>query len=144
MVRNLVESAKTRARIIALLNEVPPQPRSMSELVTELGIKPANEKAFTSLVYRMAGNELISGIHMEQGKLYGPRDWHPDTEDVPKTNHYLKQKPARLYKRQDKDKDKDTAKVLNMLADLTVDISKSTGRIRLTTNGLTIDIGIIA
>jgi hypothetical protein len=137
MKRDLVKSAQMRSSVIELLNQIPPEPRSMAGLIMELRIAPEEVKAFNSLVYRMADNGLIKGHSTEEhGKLYGAKDWNPDAVDplterrAPSTKRaYNKASPA---------------KVLDMLADLTVDISKSTGRIRLTTNGMTIDIGVIA
>ncbi len=132
MKRDLVKSAQQRADVIKLLNTMPLEPRSMAGLIMELRVTPDDEKAFQSLVYRMADNGLIKGHAVKPWKLYSANGWNPDAEEVP-----TERRAKRAYKLA-------PTKVLDMLADLTVDISKSTGRIRLTTNGMTIDIGVIA
>lgn len=132
MKRDLVKSAQQRADVIKLLNTMPLEPRSMAGLIMELRITPDEEKAFQSLVYRMADNGLIKSHAVKPWKLYSANGWNPDAEEVP-----TERRAKRAYKLA-------PTKVLDMLADLTVDISKSTGRIRLTTNGMTIDIGVIA
>ncbi len=143
MKRDIVEAAKMRARVVELLNQVPPEPRTMAEIQKELGIKTTQVKAFTSMVYRMAGNGLIAGYVTDQGKQYGAKDWHPESVVEPQAESDVKPKLVRTKRSYTKPKPAPT-RVLDMLADLTVDISKTTGRIRLTTNGLTIDIGVIA
>jgi hypothetical protein len=135
MKRDLVKSAQIRASVVELLNQLPLEPRSMAGLVMELRIAHEEVKAFNSMVYRMVDNGLIKGHTTDQGKLYGAKDWNPESVD-PLTERRAKS-TKRAYTVA-------PTKVLDMLAGLTIDISKSTGRIRLTTNGLTIDIGVIA
>jgi hypothetical protein len=133
-----------RASVVEVLNKVPTDQWSIAELQQELDIPAGEVKAFNSLVYRMADNGLIKGISTEHGKFYGAKDgsdYVPGTDALDSVDKFVAGASAKTTKRAYKAA---PAKVLDMLAGLTIDISKSTGRIRLTTNGMTIDIGVIA
>jgi hypothetical protein len=141
---DMVKVAETRARVVALLNSGIGLDRSITDIANELEIEAEHRKGFASLIYRMADNHLIRKNKTTEGVTFSPiaSDYVPGADVLSSVDKFVAGiSPA---KRPYAKSAKAPVKVLDMLAGLTIDISKTTGRIRLTTNGLTIDIGVIA
>ena len=121
--RNLVRSAQARAAIIAALTKVPKQTIfeiSVVPSVLKLGL---GEKAVAAIVYRLLQNGMLVKEKSEAGRML-----YSANNDVVLPDHIEKPLPKKIR--------------ASTIADLKVDIIKATGRIRLTLNGFTVDIGV--
>jgi hypothetical protein len=136
MSRNLVQAAEQRARVVSFLNASHNCALSMASLVTAIKVETAGRKGFESLIHRMVKNGLITQRKTDEGVRYANNDfdWDPIGGGADNQGSTKPIRKTRISK----------MNAATSVADLTVDISKATGRIRLTTNGLTIDIGVIA
>lgn len=136
MSRNLVQAAEQRARVVSFLNASHNCALSMASLVKDMKVETAGRKGFESMIHRMVKNGLITQRKTDEGVRYANNDFDWDHIGGGADNQGSP-KPIRKTR-------VSKMNAATSVADLTVDISKTTGRIRLTTNGLTIDIGVIA
>ena len=143
-------AARMRAAIIALLNNSS-QPLAKGEIESKLDnvIKELNYKNtnFESQLYQLAANELVKKIPKPApgtGYLYAsPRyefpnsDAHGNVEEPRQKRAYVKRKQS-----EDTESSPVSSTAKGKVPAVSLDIVKSTGRVRLSINGMSIDIGV--
>lgn len=127
MNRDLVRSAKARALIVAALLASPRKTAAEIGNFPEVTSLHLTKKALYALLYRMDANGLIIKETTPEGQVVyraGSNSPGIEAKAIREVGKAVRKQPH-----------------INP-ADLKVDILKAAGRIRLTMNGFTIDIGI--
>lgn len=150
-------AARLKAAIISLLNnsDVPMSKSeiqgNLSELIESLDYKTSN---FESMLYQLVRNELVKSLGKNPngpGSLYASaRHDFPSGKTAPNLptakRKYTKRKNLDVAVPQMELEGMRTHKIRKLtekVAPISIDIIKSTGRIRLSISGLSIDIGVI-
>jgi hypothetical protein len=140
-------AARMKAAIIALLNNTEePLSKSaiaekLSDVIKELNYKTSN---FESQLYQLVGNDLVKRVGKtsnNQGSLYASAKYQfpnpndaSDSEEPKQKRQYIRRKGV--------EDDSNSQKGTGTVPAISLDIVKSTGRVRLAINGMSIEIGV--